>query len=75
MRLHFQEAMVKYRDKFCLVVRQTAPESIVIFASSLIMDNALQMMFAPESSNSYALVEVAKILFLNSNNSRIISSL
>jgi hypothetical protein len=34
----------------------------------LIIGNALQMMFAPESSNSDALVEVAKILFLDSNN-------
>lgn len=79
MRLRFQEAMVKYRDKFCLVARQmiqddndklsqTTPESIAIFASSLIMGNALQMMFAPEPSNSYALVEVAKLLFLDSNN-------
>ena len=79
MRSRFQEAMVKYRDKFCLVARQmiqddndklsqTTPESIAIFASSLIIGNALQMTFAPESSNSYALVEVAKILFLDSNN-------
>lgn len=79
MRSRFQEAMMKYRDKFCLVARQmiqddndklsqTAPESIAIFASSLIIGNALQMMFAPESSNSDALVEVTKILFLDSNN-------
>ena len=79
MRSRFQEAMVKYRDKFCLVARQmiqddndklsqTTPESIAIFASSLIIGNALGMMFAPESSNSDALVEVAKILFLDSNN-------
>ena len=79
MRSRFQEAMVKYRDKFCLAARQmirddnyrlsqTTPESIAIFASSLIIGNALQMMFAPESSNSDALVEVAKLLFLDSNN-------
>jgi|GEM_PF-3437536 len=79
MRSRFQEAMVKYRDKFCLAARQmiqddndqlsqTTPESIAIFASSLIIGNALGMMFAPESSNSDALVEVAKILFLDSNN-------
>ena len=79
MRSRFQQAMVKYRDKFCLAARQmiqddndklsqTTPESIAIFASSLIIGNALQMMFAPESSNSDALVEVAKILFLDSNN-------
>lgn len=79
MRSRFQEAMVKYRDKFCLVARhmiqddndklsQTTPESMAIFASSLVIGNALQMMFAPESSNSDALVEVTKILFLDSNN-------
>ncbi|NJR48096.1 MAG: TetR family transcriptional regulator [Hyellaceae cyanobacterium CSU_1_1] len=79
MRSRFQEAMVKYRDKFCLIARQmiqddndklsqTTPESIAIFASSLIIGNALGMMFAPEPSNSDALVEVAKILFLDSNN-------
>ncbi|MCC0179556.1 TetR family transcriptional regulator [Waterburya agarophytonicola K14] len=79
MRSRFQEAMVKYRDKFCLVARQmtkddndklsqATPESIAIFASSLIIGNALQMMFAPEFSNSDALVEVTKILFLDSNN-------
>lgn len=79
MRSRFQEAMLKYRDKFCLVARQmiqddndklsqTTPESIAIFASSLIIGNALQIMFAPESSNSDALVEVAKILFLDSDN-------
>ena len=47
MRSRFQEAMVKYRDKICLAARQmiqddndklsqTTPESIAIFASSLI---------------------------------------
>lgn len=77
MKSRFQEAMMKYRDKFCLVARQmiqddndklsqATPESIAIFASSLIIGNALQMMFTLESSNSDALVEVTKILFLDS---------
>lgn len=79
MRSRFQEAMVKYREKFCLAawqmtqddndkLSQATPKYMAISASSLFIGNALQMMFDPEPLNSDALIEVTKLLFLDSNN-------
>ncbi len=77
MRSRFQDAMVKYRERFCITAQQmiredkdklsklseVTAESVAIFASSLVIGNVLQGMFDPEKSNTEALLSVTKILF------------
>ncbi len=74
MRSRFQDAMVKYRERFRLAAQQmiqdgngklseVTAESVAIFASSLVMGNVLQGMFDPEQSNTEELLFVTKILF------------
>ncbi len=74
MRSRFQDAMVKYRERFRLAAQnmieenndklsEVTAESIAIFASSLVIGNVLQGMFDPEQFNTEALLDVTKILF------------
>ena len=74
MRSRFQDAMVKYRERFRLAGQQmiqdgngklseVTAESVAIFASSLVIGNVLQGMFDPEQSKTEALLSVTKMLF------------
>ncbi|NJO79316.1 MAG: TetR/AcrR family transcriptional regulator [Cyanobacteria bacterium RM1_2_2] len=74
MRSRLRDAMAKYRERFRLAAQQmiqqsenktlsVPAESLAIFASSLVIGNALQVMFDPEQFNTEELLLVAKALF------------
>lgn len=74
MRSRLRSAMVQYRERFRLAAQQmiqddrdklseVTAESMAIFTSSLVIGNALQVMFDSEQFNTEALLSVTKILF------------
>lgn len=76
MRSRLRDAMAKYREIFRLAAQQmiqddkgalaeVTAESIAVFASSLVVGNALQAMFDSERFNTEDLLCVAKKLFVN----------
>lgn len=74
MRSRLREAMAKYREIFCVAAQQMlqddhhesstiTAESIAVFAASLVLGNALQVMFDPEQFSSEDLLSITKALF------------
>lgn len=74
MRSRLRDAMTKYREIFRLAAQEMLQDdnetlsgltaaSIAVFASSLVVGNALQVMFAPEQINTEELLAVTKVLF------------
>lgn len=76
MRSRLQTAMEKYRERFRLAAQhmiqedpgtlsELTAESVAIFASSVVLGNALQVMFDPRKFNTEALLSVTKKLFVS----------
>lgn len=74
MRSRLRDAMTNYREIFRLAAQEmlqddketlsgVTAESVAVFASSLVVGNALQVMFAPEQFNTEELLCVMKLLF------------
>ncbi|MES1025720.1 TetR/AcrR family transcriptional regulator [Gloeocapsa sp. BRSZ] len=72
MRSRLKDAIAKYREIFCSAAQQmiqddrgklsaVTAESIAILASSLVLGNALQVMFDPEQFNTKELLAITKI--------------
>lgn len=77
MRSRLRDAMTQYRERFRLAAQQmiqenqnktpsASAESLAIFASSLVIGNALQVMFDPEQFSTEGLLLVTKALFEDS---------
>jgi TetR/AcrR family transcriptional regulator, transcriptional repressor of bet genes len=76
MRSRLRNAMTSYRERFRLAAQamieenhdkfsEVTADSIAVFISSLVLGNALQVMFDPEQSKTEDLLSLTKALFVN----------